>query len=525
MTVPLSISANLKSPGTPLRHMWSTCVGAGRANEGLRADWQRHLEQTVKSCGFRYLRFHGLFHDDMFAYREVNGQPVYNWQYIDVLFDGMLAAGIRPFVEIGFCPRDLATETGTMMWWKGHGSPPNDYGKWAAFVAAFVRHCQARYGRAEVRQWYFEVWNEPNLHPFFTGTRSQYFELYRVTAEAVKGADPALRVGGPATSNFVFDARFDGEKEDPKLGARALEQDPDVQAWRPVWVAEFLRWCAERKVPVDFVSSHPYPTDFALDGHGVCRGIARKREATVEDLRTLRAIVRDSAYPDAEIHCTEWSSSPSSRDHTHDFPQAATYVVMTNLEARATVDSLSYWVFTDVFEEEGAGDTLWHGGFGMMNFQGLAKPVWHAYRFLNLLGTVTLAQGEGYIVTRDEQGRAAALLYHYPAEHAGTVPITKSAEAAHATLGIGTTRVARLSLAGLRPGASFAVETVDAVSGWSRGAWESMGCPPDPTREQLAYLDRSSQPVVQFLTADDRGVLAAEFTLNPWAVMMLREIG
>ncbi len=521
----LHIQCHATAAGQPLRHAWSTCVGAGRANEGLRADWQAHLRQAVRECGFRYLRFHGLFHDDMFVYREdADGTPVYNWQYIDVLFDAMLDAGIRPFVELGFSPRALATELETVMWWKGHGSPPKNYDKWAAFISAFTHHCAARYGIEEVRQWYFEVWNEPNLHPFFTGTKSQYFELYRVTAAAVKVVDAQLRVGGPATSNFVPDHRFDGEKEDATVGAIALDKDPDSLHWRPVWVEEFLAWCAIRETPVDFVSTHPYPTDFALDGHGVCHGISRKRDATTEDLRLLRALVARSAYPDAEIHCTEWSSSPSSRDHTHDFPQAATYVVKANLEGAPAVDSLSYWVFTDVFEESGAGDTIWHGGFGMLNLQGLPKPVYHAYRFLHALGTETLAQGDGYIVTRHPDGRLTALLYHYPAEVKSSVPMTDSAKGAYHTLREGVARIARVILRDLPAGAGFTVAILDEHSGWARGAWERLGAPEPPTRAQVTALQQASQPALALHTANGEGTLDVGLTLNPWAVVLIEQV-
>jgi len=121
----LRLAADAASPGKPLHHHWNFCVGAGRANEGLRADWQEQLDFAIEHCGFKYIRFHGLFHDDMFVYKEVGGEPVYNFQYIDILFDRLLDLGIRPFVEFGFCPAVLATEMGTVFWWKGNGSPPN----------------------------------------------------------------------------------------------------------------------------------------------------------------------------------------------------------------------------------------------------------------------------------------------------------------------------------------------------------------------------------------------------------------
>ncbi|HEX7470026.1 MAG TPA: beta-xylosidase, partial [Verrucomicrobiae bacterium] len=260
--MPIELKASATDAGKPLKHFWSFCAGAGRANEGLRADWQEQLRLAVKECGFKYIRFHGLYHDDMFVYREEKGRAIYNFQYLDILFDKLLEIGIKPFVEFGFCPGDLATEKGTVFWWKGNGSPPKDYAKWGELIRRTVKNWIARYGIEEVRSWYFEVWNEPNLHPFFRGTKSQYFELYKVTARVLKGIDPGLRVGGPATSNFVPDARFNGETEDISCHRVVTEaKDLDALDWQPVWVKQFLTFCRREKLPVDFVSCHPYPTD------------------------------------------------------------------------------------------------------------------------------------------------------------------------------------------------------------------------------------------------------------------------
>ncbi len=238
-----TIAADCRQEAGILNRMAEFCVGAGRANEGLRADWQRQLRRVHEECGFRYLRFHGLFCDDMGVYREdKDGRPVYNWQYIDELFDFLESIGMKPFVELGFMPGALASGPQTIFWYRANVTPPKDYAKWEALIAAFVRHVTERYGAEEVRQWYFEVWNEPNLTGFWIGTtggrkddefaptaRAEYFKLYAASARAVKSVDPAYRVGGPATA---------GEG----------------------WIDETLAFCAGQRVPLDFISTHSYAT-------------------------------------------------------------------------------------------------------------------------------------------------------------------------------------------------------------------------------------------------------------------------
>ncbi|MFE9252437.1 beta-xylosidase [Streptomyces sp. NPDC007088] len=525
----LSVRARADGPASPLTHFWSRVVGAGRANEGLRADWQRQLTEAHAACGFEYVRFHGLFHDDMFVYTErEDGSPVHNFQYVDALFDFLIGLGVRPFVEFGFSPRALARETETVFWWGAHGAPPTDLGKWSALIESITRHWIGRYGLEEVRSWYFEVWNEANLWGFFHGTRSEYFALYEATARAVKGVDPHLRVGGPATSNFVPDERFGGEGEDVDARIVAGREDIDELDWRPVWMDAFLAFCAERGLPVDFVSTHPYPTDWALDEHGQGEKLTRGKDATPTDLALLRELIAKSPYPRAEIHLTEWSSSSSPRDHTHDTLPAATYVARSVLHSLGTVDSLAYWTFTDVFEEGGAGEELFHGGFGMITLPGIPKPTFHAYRMLHALGDELLGRGEDHVVSRHSaNGRVTALVHHYPAEETKSVPASfDGRETAEATQGKGHPRPLRLRLEALAPGAPFRVEVLDSGHGDVLAAWRALGSPAAPTREQLAHLDRLARATeVSTVRADADGVLRLDRVLSPWSLVLIEQLG
>ena len=523
--------------GRPLRHVWNECVGAGRANEALRADWQQHFREAVDVLGARYVRFHGLFHDDMFVYRGNDGggggfapptplaTPVHTFSYVDKVFDFILSTGARPFVELGFMPRDLATQTETLFWWKAHCSPPNDMGRWADLVTATVEHWIERYGLDEVRQWRFEVWNEPNLHPlFWTGTRTQYFELYEATVRAIKAIDAGLLVGGPSTSVFVPHARYAGELPDREASVATAEaEDVDALDWRPVWIEEFIAWCAERDLPVDFLSAHLYPTDYAAASDGTARAITRYVDATYDDLVLLRDIIAASPYPDAEVHLTEWSSSPSSRDRTHDTLFAATWVTRAYLRCAHLADSISYWTFTDVFEEGGAGLGPFHGGFGLVNEQGLHKPTFHAFAMLAQLGDEVLAELPHGTLTRDSAtGRVAGVLFHYPDEMGGrSVEQQHSYERAAQAYGpVGTPRPVRHTLTGLPAGATFDLVQLDLEHGDVAAAWHRMGEPVNLTRPQEAELRAAADDLLRdVLVASDEGVLEIDLVLPPWAVV------
>lgn len=503
---------------------WRTCVGAGRANEGLRAVFQRHLALVQENISFRYLRMHALFHDDMFVMRkDEQGNYIFNFQYIDDLFDMLLENNIRPFVELSFFPDCLRPGEGTLCWWKGHVTPPENFDGWCALIDAFIHHILSRYGAEEVHTWYFEVWNEPNLYGFWDGTRSQYFDLYKHTVRTIKAIDPALRVGGPATSNFVPDERFDGEKEVESLSLTHQVEDLDSLSWHGVWINEFLAYCAENALPVDFVSTHPYPTDFAVNDDGVVAGRSRGIDSLHKDLLWLRDAVRASAYPHAEIHLTEWSSSPSARDCTHDYLQQAAFIVKSNLDCIGLADSLSYWVFTDCFEETGAGDSVFHGGFGLINYQGIVKPGYHAYRMLAMLGDTCLYKDENAFMTCGDKG-ISGILYNYPLRETIAMSRYPDRSLAEKDLNCGETVVKEICLTGLAPHQRITLEQLDKRHGWGFGAWQQMGMPEPPDREQTKFLIRAAHnTLICEETADENGCLTLRITLEPWNVVSIRE--
>lgn len=351
-----------KSAGT-LNTMFKECIGAGRANEGLRADWQQQLKVVKQNCDFKYIRMHGLLTDDMAVYKiNQKGNPVYNYQYIDVLYDYILEIRMKPFVEFGFMPSAMASGDQTIFWWKGNVTPPRDYNEWGKLIKNLTQHWTERYGEDEVKTWYFEVWNEPNLTPgFWAGTQAEYFKLYEYAAKAVKSVNKTYRVGGPATA-----------------GA----------AWEP----EMIAFCEKNNVPLDFISTHAYGVDVGfLDEFGGTGTLLSKYEWSVsEDVIQSRKEISESTKPHLELHYTEWSSSYTPADPIHDSYHQAAYILNKIKQVGGAANSMSYWVFTDVFEEPGPRFTPFHGGFGLMNTQGIKKPAYHAYAFMNKLGNIEL---------------------------------------------------------------------------------------------------------------------------------------
>lgn len=373
--------------------MFAECIGAGRANEGLRADWQEQLKYVKDQCGFKYIRMHGLLTDDMGVYFEdKSGNPVYNWQYIDKLFDYLLSIKMKPFVELGFMPNALASGSKTIFWWKGNITPPKDYLKWSNLIKNLVFHFKERYGDQEVKIWYFEVWNEPNLKDiFFTGDQKEYFKLYSVTANAIKDVSKAYRVGGPATAGSA-------------------------------WIPEFIGYCSVNKVPVDFISTHTYGVKQGfVDPDGTTGTVLSQNPNSVSgEIVQSRKQIESSAMPGLELHYTEWSSSYTPTDPIHDSYHQAAYILDKIKNVGSVPTSMSYWVFTDIFEENGPRTTPFHGGFGLLNYQGIKKPAFYSYQFLNRLGETELENKDAASwACKDKTDNIQVLLWDFTITHPG----------------------------------------------------------------------------------------------------------
>lgn len=471
----LEFSCDLAQQGTELLHPWEHTVGSCHAPLALRADWQQQLRRCHSELGFRYVRFHGLLSDDVGTAIEHNGQLSYSFFNADQIIDFLLTIGMRPFVELSFMPTALASGSRTVFHYRGNVTPPKDHRQWAALIDTLVRHWVDRYGIREVGEWFFEVWNEPNLKAFWTGTRKDYFTLYQVTANAIKAIDPSLKVGGPATA-------------------------------RDGWIEEFLEFCETARVPVDFVTTHHYPTD-AL-GH-------EDDDTETQLANSQRGVLREWTQNTRRragrrpLYYTEWNSSSNPRDPRHDDPYAAAFVAKTALEASDLVQGYSFWTFSDIFEENYFPSVPFHGGFGLLNLHGIAKPTYRAFQLLHKLGHERLLvdglhQTVNAWVTRENERITVLLVNHALPRHA-----------------IMSQRV-RVHLAHAPEPSGVWVERIDESHANAKRRWEELGAPEYPasaTLEQLHEASRVTREACAWTRRDEE--VRLELDLPPHAVAAL----
>ena len=462
-TTSRQITLDVAKATQPLDRFFDLSIGSDYPGTLVRPDAQAQLKTAVDELGFRYIRFHAIFHDVLGTVKVVNGRTVHDWSKIDALYDGLLARGIKPFVELGFTPEALKTSDNSIFWWHGNTSHPKPE-MWRDLVAAFARHLEERYGREQVRGWYFEVWNEPNLDGFWEkADQPAYFALYDLTARTLKDVDPQLRVGGPSTAGAA-------------------------------WVPEFLDHVAKSGTPIDLVTTHTYGVDGGfLDERGQSdTKLSPARDSIVADVGKVRAQIGASKFPALPLYFTEWSTSYTPRDPVHDSYLSAPWILTKLKGAKGLLQGMSYWTYTDIFYESGPPPTPFHGGFGLMNIDGVRKPAWFAYKYLNALRGNEIPVGDGQAIAATDGNRSAVLVWDWtqPKQHLSDRPFYTKVHPSVAT------QPARLTFRHLAPGTyTLTIRRTGFAHNDPQTAYLRMGSPWKLTEAQIAKLQSLTRDI------------------------------
>jgi xylan 1,4-beta-xylosidase len=466
---PIELKVQADEPGTPFPHFWEQMFGSGRAVLALRDNYRRDVRLVKDAADFRYVRFHAIFHDEVGLYNlDKKGRVVYNFSYIDQIYDGLLADGVRPFVELSFMPQKLAADPKKIFgfWYKPNISPPKSYAQWDAMIDAFTRHLIDRYGIDEVATWYFEVWNEPNIG-FWGGRpyRPTYYELYDHTARAIKNVNARLRVGGPSTAQAA-------------------------------WAADFIEHCKQQRVPLDFVSSHVYANDSTQDVFKNDIPVGRDK-MVCKSVRKVSDEIKHSPMPDLPLIFSEYNASYANEPNVTDTVYMGPWLATTISQCDGLTQAMSYWSFSDVFEEGGVVKTPFYGGFGLVAEDSIPKPAYNAFALLHRLGDTRLhADSDAALVTRRADGTLVIALWNYAPPDGTGEHYTPPAAAA-------TPQTFSLDLRGVAAHAHVTIWRLDADHGNVIKAFDGMGRPPFPSREQIDALRTAAK-----LTAPETAALA-----------------
>jgi xylan 1,4-beta-xylosidase len=475
-TAAATIHVDAGAKGEPFPHFWEQMFGSGRAILALRESYLNDLREVKGATDLKYIRFHAIFNDEVGVYDEdAAGNPIYNFSYVDQIYDGLLKAGVRPFVELSFMPKKLAANPNDVQvfWYRPIVSAPKDYARWGELVSQFAKHLVDRYGIDEVSQWYFEVWNEPNLD-FWAGVPKDrtYFQLYDAAAGALKNVSRRLRVGGPATAQAA-------------------------------WADRFIEHVATQNVPADFVSTHVYGNDSAKDVFGTEEQIPRT-EMVCRAVEKVHHQIKTSARPQLPLIWSEYNASYKNEPDITDSIYMGPWIANTIRECDGMVEMMSYWTFSDVFEEQGVVKKPFYGGYGLIAEDDLPKPAFNAFKMLHHLGSTRLpVSADNILATRSADGSIAIAVWNQAPSEAD---------------GAKWKRVT-LELDSLTGNHRASVYRLDADHGSPAKAYAAMGSPDYPTQAQIESLKNAAKLAPPESVSISNGHLALD--LAPGALVLV----
>lgn len=435
------------------------CVGTGRLGLALTEEYLSELKFVQEEIGFKHIRGHGLFCDDVAIYQEYkDGDEIkveYNYTYIDRIFDKYLELGIRPFLELGFMPYKMASGEQTIFYWKGNTTPPKNYKKWTDMVVSLLKHLRSRYGE-EVLDWPIEVWNEPNLPGFwYKADMQEYFKLFKETFKAIKKYEPAFKVGGPAI-----------------CGVRDEE-----------WIRAFLEFCRDEKIRPDSITRHHYTIEVPIrDGHYAYSKL-EDSDMRIANLKSSRDVIDSfDEFKGLPMHITEFSTSYTPDGVIHDTNINAAYLAGQLARLGESCETYSHWTFGDVFEEKGVPFTPFHGGFGIVAEGSIPKPTFYTFKFYKMLkdyGSRCVFKDERAVIVKSDKGYAGILWNIDEKKYTRTINVpAKDKEY------------------------TLISETVDEESCNPLKLWHDLGEPHYLTNDEKKFLKDAAKPLIRSKVVD-----------------------
>ena len=392
-----SILLDGNSHGRMLKHTWRNIMSVSTASDLLTADVQAMVTRMHREIGFRYIKFNGILSDDLHVYNlSPTGEAVYNFAYIDKIFDFLMSLGLKPIVQLSFMPALLAKDPSRRLF-NYLVSEPKSLPEWERLVKALLSHLLQRYSTQELRTWHFCVWNQPDTPQDLYGFSSNeaFYDFYRSTYRAVKGCDPHLSFGTPPTYYIV-------EKDYVN------------------WYIPFLTWCRQNNCTPDFLNFNYYDTTLADKNSSNDSIFGFVYSMTLRDAPDGFHNFVDQVLDERErlncrntpIYLTEWNNTPSQEDLLNDTCFKSCYIVKNILENYDRLDSFGYWSLTDWMGEAPLPKELFFGGLGLFTVGGIPKASYYALTLLRQLGDTFVGQGDGWFATRQDD-RYILLVYNY----------------------------------------------------------------------------------------------------------------
>ncbi|GKX65753.1 GH39 family glycosyl hydrolase [Inconstantimicrobium mannanitabidum] len=505
-SVKTNINLDLTSyNNTTFTKYWNKVTSIGRASLCLRHEIRRQIEIAQTDIGYEFIRFHGIFSDDMMVYKEDNdGNPIYNWTYIDEIFDFFYRVNLKPFIEIGFMPEALASKKQFIFLWKANVSQPKSLKKWTDLVSAFINHCVDRYGEDEVKKWYFQIWNAPDLpEVFWSESKEKFFQFFKATYNSIKTMFKDIKVGSP--------------------GLLPLN---DFQ-----WLNDFLNFCEKNHIELSFIACNIYaytdPKNNALPAQLYSKHddilFLNEENYLKESISKVKSILKKHSLH-TPIFITEWNLSPFTNDYNRDTCFLSSYITYNLINNIENIDVLSFWSLSDIIEEGLTENKLYHGGLGLLTYNRLKKPSYNAFALLGKLGDKLIKRGDDYIITA-QNNSYQILIFNFIYFDELFMSGDKSLLDYHNRYNIfkNSNLNKDINLILSMPRGQYRIKRwyLNRNSGSTYDAWQSMGAPEQIQNDVYNYLKAKEIPEISINSQEVQNELLISDSVPPHGILLI----
>lgn len=488
-----------------LSKYWNKVTSIGRASLCLRHEVRRQIELAQEDIGYEFIRFHGIFSDEMMVYKEDdNGNPIYNWVYVDEIFDFFQRVNLKPFVELGFMPEALASKSQHAFLWNANVSYPKSLKKWTDLVCAFINHCIDRYGIKEVKTWYFQIWNAPDLpEVFWFESKDKFFNFFKSTYIAIKDIYKDIKVGPPSL-----------------LPLNEFQ-----------WLNDFLKFCESNFINLDFIACNIYaytdPKNTSLPLQLFNRSdeflSLNAENFLMDSISEAKELLKKYSVT-APIFITEWNLSPYTNDYNRDTCFLSSYISYNIIQNIDNIPILTFWSLSDIIEEGLTESKLFHGGLGLLTYNRLKKPSYNAFSLLSKLGDNVVERENDYIVT-SKGNSYQILLYNFVYFDELFMSGDKSLLDYHNRYNIfknsNVNKDINLILS-LQSG-HYRIKrwNLNRNTGSTFDAWQAMGAPEQIQTDVYDYLKSKEIPEIKISTEDVTNELIISDSVPPHGLLLI----
>jgi xylan 1,4-beta-xylosidase len=506
------ISVDLSREKGRLNKAWQKLINIGSAFTVLDNKVQDQIKEMQGEIGFEYLRFEGIFNDELEVCKEAPSSGIYyNWKMVDKVLDFVLSVKLKPFICLSFMPRALARTQKKVFYYKAYASPPKQMEKWLHLVHEFIVHCINRYGFEQVSSWYFQIWHEfsfNNVH--WDGADEEYWEFYRLTAEEIKAVSPVLKVG-PAAENYYY-------------GIYKTE--------------EFLRYCWEQKAPIDFYCADIYHNQIA-NTHALnfnkneffddklifnIRFSLFDKMHTINTIRRTQQLISVYFLDKLDFFVVRWNISWDVKELIHDTAFMAPNIIDNVLKTHEYVAGMGFLSLSDILSEWPIDYGPFYGGSGLFNTEGIKKSSYYAFLLLSKLGGKLVDAGDDYIVTTQDE-EIQILIYNYAYLDQIYMSGNHSAISEKNRYDVFQEKSmlqVEITLKGIFGAYKLVRHYLNRDNGSAYDEWLKMGHPQEMTDEEIAYLKRKAYPQMVTEVFDCEGEYRLKTQIPPHGVELIQ---